>query len=222
MRDNKISVVILTYNKWELTEQLVKDLEKHEKENIDEILVVDNGSTEGRVFDNPFDCLVYERIEENIGFTLGFNHGLKLATGEIAEKKAIFAISNDVRIHGVFIQQATDLLFGARRCLVGNDHLAFDTGWNKFNGVTYDYLAGHFLAATSDGWRELGYFDERFAPNDYEDVDLSTTAKKKGYKLVALNNPNIVHAGGGTYGYTPERRLQTERNREVFKSKWVK
>ncbi len=70
--------------------------------------------------------------------------------------------------------------------------------------------------------KDIGYFDEDFAPMDYEDMDISTTALKKGYRLEPLNNPSIVHAGAGTYGYTEERRKQTERNREVFRNKWIK
>ncbi len=226
---NKNTIVILQYDKWEITKLLLDDLAKHESENVDRIVLVDNGSTESatwkglyKYMDESSLPIVPERLSDNVGFTLGFSHGLKLATEELAEPAAIFAISNDVRIHGKFIQQADDLLFGAKRCLVGNRHINWDSGWNTFKGITFDYLEGFFLAMTSDGWRDVNYFDPAYAPYDMEDVDLSTTAKKKGYRLVSLNNPNIVHQGGGTLGYNREREAITLRNKAYFEEKWTK
>src|SRR3990172_10684316 len=187
---NENYIVILCFNKFNLTETLLNSLLRYEGDHIDKVIVVDNGSTDpetekGLLFWTESQLIPIEvlLLKENIGFTLGANTGLKLATGEPAEHRAIFLISNDVKIHGKFIEQACDLLFGARRYLVGNRHIVFDSGWNTFGGKVFDYLEGYFLAATSDGWRDLGYFDERYAPFDMEDVDLSTTAKTKGYKL---------------------------------------
>ena len=131
-------------------------------------------------------------MPKNEGFTLACNRGLRFVDKILAKRHIAFLISNDVQVKGKFIEQAADILFGARRAFVGNNLLSHDTGWNTFDGVTYSYLEGWFLAATSDGWRDLGYFDENYAPFDFEDVDISQTAKKKGYKLVSLNNPNNI------------------------------
>jgi len=224
-KDYKTSIVILCYNRFDLTNTLLAGLVLHEKDGIDEILVVDNGSRpEASVGLATWDGfktfpITILRLDSNVGFVRGFNAGLSAVCG--TERKIVFAISNDVKIHGKFIHQAEEILLKRQRYLVGNRHIAFDSGWNVFNNTTHDYLEGYFLACTSDGWIDLGFFDERFAPMDYEDIDISTTAKSKGYKLVSLNNPNIVHIGAGTYGYTEERRKQTEKNREVFKKKWI-
>ena len=225
-KDYKTSIVILCYNHFDLTNTLLAGLVSHEKENIDEVLIVDNGSTEPETLAGldawagfkTFPITVL-RLDPNVGFVRGFNAGLSAVCG--MERKIVFAISNDVKIHGKFIHQAEEILLKKQRYLVGNRHIAFDSGWNTFNGKTFDYLEGYFLATTSEGWVDLGFFDERFAPMDFEDVQLSTLAKSKDYKLISLNNPNIVHAGAQTYGYTPERRTQTERNRDLFRSIWV-
>lgn len=227
MRDHKNIIVTLMYNKWELTNRLLVDLSRYEAENIDEIVIVDNGS-KNRVGVNGYERwktssapISFHRLENNIGFTLGANYGLKIAQGELAEPRLVFLISNDVEINGKFINQAEDILLGAKRALVGNRHINWDSGWNKFSGKVFDYLEGYFLAMTSDGWRDVGYFDPKYAPCDFEDVDLSTKAKSKGYKLVSLNNPLIVHAGAGTYGYNPEREAITKRNQKYFQQKWM-
>src|SRR5687767_2727275 len=197
MREYKVSIVIPTYNTWKLTQGLLDCLSRHESENIDEIIVVNDASPiePDLESDLPFVIL---NLSENSGFPVACNFGIKYAIAEqniYSKDKIVFLISNDVVVNGKFIQQAAGILFGAKRALVGNRHIGWDSGWNTFDGKTFDYLEGWFFAATSDAWKDLGYFDEAYSPYDYEDVDLATTAKNKGYKLVSLNNPNIVHMG---------------------------
>lgn len=220
MRSYKVSIVIPTYKTWHLTQELLNGLSAHEKENIDEVIVVDDASPEIQTLKTDLN-FIYEKLQKNSGFPTACNTGLKLASENIAEKRLVFLISNDVKVTGKFIEQAADILFDARRALVGNRHIVFDSGWNTFDGKTFDYLEGWFFGATSDGWRDLGYFDEAYSPYDYEDIDLSTTAKKKGYKLVSLNNPHVTHMGGQTIGFNPAREAITKRNREYFQKKWM-
>lgn len=221
MRDYTVSIVIPTYNTWKLTQGLLDCLSRHESENIDEVLIVDDCSNldAGIESDMPFSII---RLAANSGFPIACNVGLQQVNKDrFAEKRAVFLISNDVVVNGKFIQQAADILFGAKRALVGNRHIGWDSGWNTFDGRVFDYLEGWFFAATSDAWKDLGYFDEAYSPYDYEDVDLATTAKSKGYKLVSLNNPNIVHMGAQTIGFNPTREAVTRRNQEYFRKKWL-
>jgi len=78
------------------------------------------------------------------------------------------------------------------------------------------------MATTKDGWEEIGYFDERFAPSDMEDVDSSTTAKSLGYELIALSPNDTHHLGAQSIGFNPEREKITIANKEKFKNKWIK
>lgn len=220
MNDCKVSIVIPVYNRWDLVHQLLTDLVRHERDLIDEVVVVDDCSPEEYNLEVPLP-IRYFRNQVNLGFTLSSNNGLVWAT-QGTENRMVFLISSDVRIHGKFISRAEDVLLGAKRALVGNRHIAFDSGWNTFDGITFDYLEGWFLGATSDGWKDLGFFDSSYAPHDFEDIDLSTKAKKKGYKLVSLNNPNIVHTGAQSIPYGTERESITKRNMEYFQRKWVK
>jgi GT2 family glycosyltransferase len=85
----------------------------------------------------------------------------------------------------------------------------------------FPYLEGWLLATTAESWKELGYFDERYAPHIFEDIDLSTTALSLGMQLVPLNNPNLSHAGGGTITYTEQRHELTRVNMKKFGEKWT-
>ena len=228
-RDYTVSIVIPIHNKWPLCQNLLNDLLKHEKDNIDEIIVANNTPEDAEIeggleFWTESKLLPVTSIvsDFNSGFTINANNGLRYCDKPIASRHITFLISNDVRIGGKFIEKTADILFGARKSLVGNRHIAFDSGWNKFDGIVFDYLEGWFLACTSDGWRELNYFDPAYAPFDYEDVDISTTAKSKGYKLVSMNNPLIKHLGGGTIGFNSAREAITNRNKEYFRKKWTK
>lgn len=228
-RNYTTSIVIPIYKNWGLCQQLLKGIFENEKENVDEVIVVDDASNDPEV-DGGLDFwesskllpLTIIRNELNSGFTISSNNGLRYASKPIAKRHITFLISSDVKIGGAFIEKASDILFGAKKTLVGNRHITFDTGWNKFDNSIYDYLEGWFLACTSDGWKELGYFDQNYAPFDYEDIDISTTAKRKGYKLVSLNNPLLAHLGGGTIGFNPAREAITKKNRNYFIEKWVK
>lgn len=227
MKMYKKTIVIPTYGRWDLTGNLLRQLKEHEANNINEIVVVDDFPDNMQTKEGVDSFAEYLPVsllslEENMGFTLASNRGLQLVTDTLAERKVVFLISNDVQILGKFIDQAVEILTSPRRSFVGNRHISFDTGWNTFDGKTFDYLEGYFLACTADGWRDLGYFDPNYAPYDYEDIDISTTAKVKGYKLVSLNSPVIRHNNGGTLGFSPKREAITNRNKEYFRRKWMK
>lgn len=216
-----VSIIIPYYNGWEFTHTLLYDLYKQDKDNINEIMLVDDASDDGSIsgatwWKKLLPVRVF-RFEENMGFLRSANKGLKKATGDIK-----ILISNDVRVYQPFVQQIIQLLKENPKQLIGNYFHATDTGWNLFAADrVFPYLAGYLLASTSDGWDDLEYFDELYVPHIFEDVDISTNAIKLGYKLTSLNIPGIVHLSGKTIIYTEERNALTRANQEKFKQKWI-
>lgn len=219
------SIIIPHFEKWEMTHNLLSDIYQKERGNVDEIVLVNNGGTSRDVemgqqyWRNVYGMLDRDAVKiidlpVNRGFLLASNLGLQEASGQLK-----ILISNDVRIHGTFIQEIKDRL--NNKVLIGQKLYATDTGWNTFGNRTFHYLEGFFLAASAIAWEDLGYFDRIYVPNDYEDIDLSTEALSKGYQLIPLNFPYIEHKGAGTYGYNPERETITKINREKFRQKWV-
>ena len=206
-----ISIVIPHFDKTELTNQLVLSLRKYCGRKID-ILVIDDGSKEE--YRNK-DCTI-GRVNDNMGFLYASRTGLSIVRGDIK-----ILINNDVEITGNFIPLVEKQIKSSPLSLVGNELIDWDSGWNTFNGKVFPYLAGYFLAASKEIWDDIS-FDSRFAPNDFEDVDLSTQAYSLSYPVVALNSPFIKHMGAGTLGYSPEREKLTRRNQEKFFKKWVK
>lgn len=206
-----ISIVIPHFDKTELTDQLVLSLRKYCGRKVD-ILVIDNGSKEE--YRNK-DCTI-GRVNDNMGFLFAARTGLSVVKGDIK-----ILISNDVEITGNFIPLVEEQIKSSPLSLVGNELILWDSGWNTFNGKVFPYLVGYFLAASKEIWDDIS-FDSRFAPNDFEDVDLSTQAYSLGYPVIALNSPFICHIGAQTLGYNPEREKLTRRNQKKFEAKWVK
>lgn len=234
MTSTHVHVVIPTYNHWNLTHSLLWDLHSKEKNNIDSILIVNNGSTDEEVSGglkwwtrettfNKYPIQVLD-IEENCGFLLAANRGLEQVVHRVDPyvdaNDVVILLSNDVQIKAPFISQIRDILSVSAQTLIGGILYSSSTGWNMVGGKIYPYLEGWLLATTASNWEMLNYFDERFAPHIYEDIDLSTTALKMGYELVPLNNVGLVHMAGQTILYTPERDKLTLKNKEKFEAKW--
>lgn len=218
---NKFSFVIPNYNRWDLCHTLLFDI--YQKcSPVYEVIVVNDGCTQEESFtglrwwiDSGMLPVREIRIDENVGFLLASNEGLMDADGDI-----VCLISNDVRVQDDIVTMIEYQLKTTYKSLVGGRLLEFDTGWNKFGDRTFPYVEGWLLATWRDNWKELGYFDERLAPNDYEDVDLSATAKSLDYILFALPEGSLIHHGAQSIGYNDKRLELTKRNREKFREKW--
>ena len=221
-KNTTVSFVIPSYNNFPLVNQLLVDINEHTLP--DEIIVVDDCSTDKAEIDGlqwwarNMEIKV-RQTPENLNFLKASNWGMRQATGDV-----ICLISTDVRIHKDLAGVAKAMTAIEGKILLGGRYLNFDTGWNTFDGRTFPYVEGWLLIAKKEHWEELGYFDERYAPNDFEDVDLSTTAISKGFSLAQITpdaGTVVEHIGAQTIGYGEERAELTKRNREKFREKWL-
>lgn len=223
----RVHVVIPVYNNWTQCHNLLWDLYRYCVNDIASVVVVNDCSDEEEMVSGGLrwwekeskllPLKVYSN-EYNQGFLKTANFGMSKVKGEPFD--VIMLISTDVSIKAPIMEQALTLC-DSEKSLVGGRLLNWDTGWNTFNGTIYPYLEGWLLAASQKSWETLGYFDERYAPCDYEDVDLSTKATHIGFTLEALNHPLVRHLGGQSIGYSPEREAKTKINRIKFMEKWV-
>lgn len=226
----KISIVVLTYNGWRYTHQLLMDIKQNCKD-VHEVIVVDNGSEDSNVRQGLEFWLGLKvlplkvcELAKNRGFIGGMNYGLKKATGDV-----VALVSNDVRIFSPNLLTVIEEEFTKDPLiLLGSTLYVHDTGWNTFpnpndyeESIIYPYVEGYFVVATKGFWKLTGGFDERYAPSDFEDVDLSTQAVVKlGCSLRKIPDGMVEHLAGRTYGYTDERRNRTTINRKKFADKW--
>lgn len=213
------SIVIPVYGRFDLLHQLLYDLYQH-CSLIEEVIIIndkpdDKDVRNGLAWWKTTNMLPIEVIEtpENLGFLRASNLGLKSAVED-----NVFLISTDVRIHKDIIEYGNKNLGSF---LVGGRLIDWDTGWNTFNGKIYRYLEGWLLGADKRAWEELDYFDERFAPNDMEDVDFSTKALEHDFILGIFPEGYVSHIGAQSIPYGDKREITTKANKEKFRQKWL-
>jgi glycosyltransferase involved in cell wall biosynthesis len=219
------SFVIPTFNHYNLLHQCLYDI--YQKcSPVLEVIVVDDCSTDQEYHDglkwwvgNGMLPIRVVRMKENSMFLKASNAGLKRAEGDI-----VCLLSNDVRIFKDIVAMELVVRSKEDKLLSGGIVYHGSTGWNEFDGRIFPYVEGWLLTTTNDGWRELEYFDEQFAPSDFEDVDLSTKAISLGYALGAHNDlagDTVRHIGAQSIGYNSDREAITKINREKFRRKWL-
>jgi len=82
-RPPKVSVVVVSCNRVDLLRSCLAALEKSESREAMEILVVDNGSTDGSAqLESDFPATRFIRIPRNFGLTKAMNLGLRAASGD--------------------------------------------------------------------------------------------------------------------------------------------
>lgn len=215
-----VSIVIPVHNQYPLLHQLLMDIKQH-CQGVNEVLIINDDSDDADVFKGlefwkKIDVLPIKvkHLQTNLGFLKASNFGIKTAIGDI-----VILISTDVRVYSRTFYD--EVLHSVNpKTLVGARFLDFDTGWNKFGDYVQPYLEGWCLAAERNVWSQLNYFDERYAPCDFEDVDLSCTAMHDGLQLIQLPRGTTDHLGGRSIGYNPEREAHTIENRKKFAEKW--
>jgi len=159
----------------------------------------------------------YIRNKKNLGFGGSMNRGAKVALKHDAE--ILVFLSNDVRIFNDFIAEIVSHIEEDKMILLGGTLLDYDTGWNVLDGKVISYLNGWLLACHKDVWEDIGGFDPRYGKYDYEDIDLSLTARTRGYALMPLAS-KFNHLAAQTVPYSPEREKITKENQQKFIEKW--
>ena len=232
----KTSIILLQYNRYDLTHARLMELYHTVPVNSDSVIVVmddaspelKDGDIKGMKWwqenarpDLPIDC---RKNAENLGFGGTCNAGAKTAINTHDADIVVF-LSNDVIVRGDFITPIKKIIENNPKSFIGGRVLYYDTGWNTFDfdgkRTVIPYCEGWLLACTSDAWKELGGFDPIFHPYDMEDIDISLMATSLGYDLVGLDLPYLQHISGATIAkVNPNRQAITIRNKQRFYDKW--
>lgn len=213
-----ISVITPLWNQSDLTLRFLHShyMFYHARPEV-EVIVIDNGSTDNtqavlakwpewkglRVITN----------ETNLGFGPANNQGAQIAKGDI-----LVFLSNDVIVMSDYL---TRIKANLRQDTLGGAQLfVHDTGWNKFNGEVMPYMAGWCVCCYRSVFADLGGWDERYVPCDYEDLDLSMTATMNGYDLQEIRLP-LQHLSGQSAERLEGGRLAiTIKSQTKFREKW--
>lgn len=236
----KVSIVMLTWNRLDVTRPAIDSLRANTTQPY-ELIVVDNGSTDRtpaylETLERDGVCVIRNR--ENRGVAAGWNQGLRVAIGD-----CLMVLNNDVLVAGDWLQRMVRAAYaipgagmvGCRVSSVGGPQLLLpdyhDTADFPLFARRYAELADGTwfeiprVVAVAMLWRRdvyerLGDFDERFGPN-LEDDDYCLSALAAGYRNVIANDVFIHHVGSASH--THDRAALQEvgrRNRDRFIAKW--
>jgi len=209
-----ISFVILNYNGRELTERCINSLISCIGGYDYEIIVVDNGSSDGSVeyLKNKFPSI--KIIEESYNkFIVAYNDGVKEAKGEW-----VFLLNNDMLFEKGFLDYILPHLTDEDIFAIGSKMVNLERQVEK-NANYPDFKCGYLWIKTKDvssfsptiyvgchgifnkkKFLESGGFDPMYSPFYSEDLDLCYRAWKRGWKVYVEPKSTIVHHHMATIG----------------------
>jgi GT2 family glycosyltransferase len=217
----KVSIVIPHFNGLEILKECLASLEK----SIivpDEIIVVDNGSTDDSIdwLKSKKNDIILIQNDQNLGFSKAVNQGICRATSEYT-----VLLNNDVVVEKNWLgnlikimDKKSNLFSCSSKMLRYHDpHIIDDVGDN-YTVLGWAYKRGDGLAATTfteSGsvfsacagaaiyrmciFNEIGYFDESFFAY-LEDIDIGFRALNAGYINYYCADAIVYHIGSATTG----------------------
>lgn len=240
----RCSILIPVFGKWQHTYTCLRSVLRNTDGVSYEVLILDDASPDETArLPEVVRGVRFVRQAENLGFLRNCNEGAKAARGD-----TLLLLNNDTSVepgwlaalHRVLDEDPAVGLVGAR--LLDADGCLQEAGgivWHDGSGWNYgrddnprlpeygylkqaDYCSGACLLIPHSLWKELGGFDERFAPAYYEDTDLAFAVRAAGRKCIYQPAAVVVHLEGVSHGTdvaSGMKRYQ-EINRVKFVEKW--
>ena len=183
------------------------------------LVIVDNGSDRGREYLEQMSDK-YIRNEENLGYAVACNQGLKYLQQEHPELHLIAIVGNDTRISPNWQEISTEILadekvYSVHFRVIPYDEL-FDYGEDLYTSGRERWCTQHFFVV--DTTKGLEFFDEQFV-NSYDDWDMQLRVRATGRQTAYTNKVCVQHVDNFTQKQIPEREENNRKNAEKFKAK---
>jgi GT2 family glycosyltransferase/glycosyltransferase involved in cell wall biosynthesis len=244
--DPQVSIVILSYRRPDLVENLIRSIWLHTHGLRYEIIVVDNGSPLGehdlkREF---LDRIEYVRLHYNQYIGDAYNLGV-----ERARAPYLVLMNNDIVVEPnwlapLILPLAEDPTVGAT-----GPKFLYPTGQLQEAGAVIDpdghsvqfgkrgnadapefnqrreidYCTGATIALRRDFYIESLGYDWRWSPGYYEDVDLCFKMRERGQSVLYIPQSTVFHIESATMSEMPPSAnlsAAVDVNRRAFVEKW--
>jgi len=241
-----VSIIIPVYNQIHYTYACLVSILEYTKDVDYEVIIADDVSTDATEhLERYAEGLVICRNTVNQGFLRNCNNGAKSARG-----KYLMFLNNDTQVTEGWLSSLVKLMESDASIGMAGSKLVYPDGrlqeaggiiWSDGSGWNYgrlddpdkpeynyvkdvDYISGAAILLSNDLWKQIGGFDERFAPAYCEDSDLAFAVRKAGYRVVYQPLSKVVHFEGISNGTdvqgTGLKRYQAI-NSEKLKEKWA-
>ena len=233
------SVIVLNWNGKHHLAECLDSLRRQSLLNF-EIMLVDNGSTDGSVefLTDSYPEVMLLELPRNIGFAGGVNAGIKASSGEY-----VVLLNNDTEVVATWLEQLAaaitshpDVFIFASKLVNYFDRTSIDSAGDGMDLCRGPYKIGELLPAETfnectiifgacggggcykrEIFDQIGFFDEDFFAY-FEDSDLSFRANWAGYRCLFVPDAIIYHKVGGTSDTNQVRRSRFDilRRRNFF------
>lgn len=238
-----VSIIIPVYNKFDLTYQCVRSIQERGAQIPYEIVIVDDCSRDETILASLVftGAVRIVRNSTNQGFVRTCNRGFDASRGAY-----VVFLNNDTQVKPRWLDELYETLHRDPNIGIAGSKLLFPDGrlqecggivWRLGDGWNWgrdqdpsdprfcymrdtDYVSGAALMIKASLFRELGRFDEHYAPAYYEDTDLCFKVRQGGYRTVVQPASEIIHFEGASAGTsvtgTGMKRFQAVNHRKFF------
>lgn len=239
------SIIIVTYNNLVFTRLCLTSVLASTMYPNSEIIVVDNGSTDGTITYLHQLTQLYGHVrilcnDNNRGFAFANNQGLMVARGDV-----LVLLNNDTIVPpgwlADLLKHLEDPTVGAvgpvtnRICNEAQIDVPYHT-YGEFVRFAQEYTQAHAgevfdirmlamfcMAMRRDVFERVGPIDERFEVGMLEDEDYSMRVRAAGYRVVCAEDAFVHHFSQASFGtLIPSGEFQRlyDTNRQRFEDKW--
>lgn len=235
MKNLTVSVIIPNLNGEKLLEKNLPSFikaRKNPKNNIKEIIVVDDGS-----WDNSVDFLKtnYPEIriikhKINRGFSAAVNTGARSSKGDLLllintdvlpEENFLESVLKNFEDKKVFAISLHEKNYGYAKGHFSGGYIELEMGDEPKETHPSFYVSGGSGIFRREYWMELGGMDEKLlSPFYWEDIDICYRAAKHGYINLWDPSGRVVHKHESTISKFPKTYVQRIRERNQLLVIW--
>ena len=224
---SRVSLVIPVYNQLVHTMQCLESILR-QPDKVDEIIVVDNASTDGTPeYLKGIPGVTVIRNATNLGCAMAYNQGIRASRSEI-----VGMLSNDTVVPSGwlpallrFMEQTGHGIVSpaAREGRLDYDLEHYATEFvRRCAGATRPTLYGACILVKREVFDKIGLFDEAFRYGGCEDVDFLWRAQRAGITAAVTGSALIHHFGMVTQNAvkSTESKAYPAQNLAHFHRKW--
>lgn len=231
-----LSIVLVCWNNKEYLDQCLKSLYDTGMRHSFDVIVVDNGSTDGsqQMLAEKYPQVMIIQNDSNVGLGKASNQGIEATQG-----RYVLLLNNDTIVNGASFDTMVDFLeqnprVGAVGGKLLNPDGSIQTCYNYFSTLGEEFLVATRLGelmrpgypavmsgdeVKSVGWLgsaclmvrratldEVGLLDENYFIYG-DEADLQYRIKKAGWEIYYLPDATTIHYGGRSMTRWPRRKL---------------
>ena len=232
-----VTVILVQYNRSDLTRRAIRTLAEHGASN-HQVILVDNCSTEpgALAWTGEFSWLEVISLPMNRGFGAANNAGARAAKGQI-----LLFLNNDTSVSADVLTPTERYFDATPRCGAAGLALVNPDGtpqyslgkwptilsewkmkhrmrlYSEHEYTSVDWVTAAALAVRRDLFQLIGGFDERYFMY-FEDADLCRRIRNAGWGVHFVPSVSVTHLGGGSQpgGMPPGIQVEYRRSQMLY------